>query len=60
MEAEARRLAEATEDEIANFMRKDYRGPPKAKRKPPINNHEPSNWLKSKLHLYISYLHIGP
>ncbi|KAI6700425.1 hypothetical protein NL676_014749 [Syzygium grande] len=43
MEAEARRLAEATEDEIANFMRKDYRGPPKAKRKPPINNHEPSN-----------------
>ncbi|XP_010029429.2 uncharacterized protein LOC104419456 [Eucalyptus grandis] len=43
MEAEARRLVEVTEDEIANLMRKDYRGPPKAKRKPPINNRQPSN-----------------
>lgn len=35
---------EAAEDEIVNLFHRDYtRGPPKAKRKPPINNHEPSH-----------------
>ncbi|PKI55338.1 hypothetical protein CRG98_024248 [Punica granatum] len=35
---------EAANEEIVNLMHRDYsRGPPKARRKPPINNHEPSN-----------------
>lgn len=38
---ETKALIEAA-DEVANLMRKDYRG--MARRKPPINNHVPKDW----------------
>lgn len=34
---------EATEDDVLNLMRRDYRGSDRPRRKPPINNHEPSD-----------------
>lgn len=30
-------------DEVANLMRKDYKGGDRPRRKPPINNHEPKD-----------------
>lgn len=39
---EAERLLKAV-NEMVNLIHKDYKGNDKPKRKPPINNHEPSD-----------------
>lgn len=36
-------LETTDEDDVINLMRRDYRGSDRPRRKPPINNHEPSN-----------------
>lgn len=41
---ESYRVMEANDREVMNLMRKDYKGMNKPGRKPPINNHKPTDW----------------
>lgn len=42
---EWRKLLEAADKKVMQLMRRDYGGFKKPRRKPPINNNEPRNWL---------------